>query len=178
GEAGPAHQAVEHYASLRAMPNMWFMRPGDGNETVAAWRVAVERRGGPVALSLTRQKVPTLTGTAELAREGVARGGYVLREAGGDPGWIEGRGAGPHVALCLIGTGSELQLAMGAAEVLEREGTPTRVVSMPCWELFEQQPPAYREAVLPSAVRHRVSVEAGASLGWERWVGTDGAIVG
>jgi transketolase len=178
GEDGPTHQPVEHYASLRAMPNMWFMRPGDGNETVAAWRIAVERRGGPVALSLTRQKVPTLTGTAELAHDGVAHGGYVLREAGGDPGWIEGRGADPHIALILIATGSELQLAMGAADVLEREGTPTRVVSMPCWELFEQQPPAYREAVLPSAVRHRVSIEAGASLGWERWVGTDGAIVG
>jgi transketolase len=167
GEDGPTHQPVEHYAALRAIPNLWFVRPGDANETAAAWALAVERRGGPVALSLTRQKLPTLAGTAELAREGVRRGGYVLREAtGGAP------------ELLLIATGSELQLAAGAAERLEAEGTPTRVVSLPCWEAFDAQDRSYRESVLPSGVRRRVSVEIGVSLGWERWVGDEGAIIG
>ena len=149
GEDGPTHQPVEHYAALRAMPNLWFVRPGDANEAAAAWHLAVERRGGPVALSLTRQKLPVLEGTAELAREGLKRGGYVLREAGGDPGWIEGRGPDSHARVILIGTGSELQHAMAAAEHLEREGIATRVVSLPCWKLFEEQDDAYRDAVLP-----------------------------
>ena len=167
GEDGPTHQPVEHYAALRAIPNLWFVRPGDANETAAAWALAVERRGGPVALSLTRQKLPTLPGTAELARDGVGRGGYVLREA-----------VGRKPVLILIATGSELQLAMGAAERLEADGTPTRVVSLPCWELFEAQDAAYRESVLPPDVRARVSVEMGVSLGWERWVGDGGAVIG
>jgi transketolase len=166
GEDGPTHQPVEHYAALRAMPNLWFMRPGDANETAAAWALAVERRDGPVALALTRQKLPTLAGTPEKAREGVARGGYILREAtGGTP------------EIILIGTGSELQLAFAAAETLEAEGTPARVVSLPCWELFDAQDPAYRDEVLPPTVRKRVAVEMGASFGWERWVGDEGAIV-
>jgi transketolase len=173
GEDGPTHQPVEHYAALRAIPNLWFVRPGDANEAVAAWAVALERGAedpsGPVALSLTRQKLPTLAGTAEKAREGLRRGGYVLREASGGPGSIKA---------ILIGTGSELQLAFGAAEELEKDGVPARVVSLPCWELFERQDAAYRESVLPRAVRARVAVEAGVSLGWERWVGDDGAIVG
>ena len=173
GEDGPTHQPVEHYAALRAIPNLWFVRPGDANEAVAAWTLALERGAedpsGPVALSLTRQKLPTLAGTAEKAREGLRRGGYVLREASG--------GAGSIKAI-LIGTGSELQLAFGAAEALERDGTPTRVVSLPCWELFERQDAAYRESVLPRAVRARVAVEAGVSLGWDRWVGDEGAIIG
>ena len=167
GEDGPTHQAVEHYAALRAIPNLYFLRPGDANETAAAWALAVERTDGPVALALTRQKLPTLAGTDRLAREGVARGGYVLREAsGGSP------------QLMLIGTGSELQLAFAAAETLEGEGIPTRVVSLPCWELFDLQDQAYRDAVLPPSVRKRVSVEVGVSLGWERWVGDEGAIIG
>ena len=167
GEDGPTHQAVEHYAALRAIPNLWFVRPGDAHETAAAWALAVERRGGPVALSLTRQKLPTLEGTDELARAGVARGGYVLRDApDGNP------------ELILIASGSELQLAVGAAEALAADGIAARVVSLPCWEAFEAQDPAYREEVLPAAVRRRVSVEAGVSLGWERWVGDDGAIIG
>ena len=173
GEDGPTHQPVEHYAALRAIPNLWFVRPGDANEAVAAWALALERGAedpsGPVALSLTRQKLPTLAGTAEKARDGLRRGGYILREASG--------GAGSIKAI-LIGTGSELQLAFGAAEALERDGTPTRVVSLPCWELFERQDAAYRESVLPRAVRARVAVEAGVSLGWDRWVGDEGAIVG
>jgi transketolase len=178
GEDGPTHQPVEHYAALRAMPNLWFMRPGDANETAAAWRAAAERHGGPIALSLTRQKLPTLPGTAELARDGVRRGGYVLRESGGGPNGLEGRGPDGNEELILIATGSELALAMGAAEALEREGHPTRVVSLPCWELFEAQDQAYRDAVLPPTVSARVGIEVGASLGWEHWVGDRGAIVG
>jgi transketolase len=167
GEDGPTHQPVEHYAALRAIPNLWFVRPGDANETAAAWALAAERRDGPVALALTRQKLPTLPGTAELARDGVARGGYVLREAsGGNPDLI------------LIGTGSELQLAFAAAEALDADGIPTRVVSLPCWERFDAQDQAYRDSVLPPAVRKRVSIEVGISLGWERWVGDEGAVIG
>jgi transketolase len=173
GEDGPTHQPVEHYAALRAIPNLWFVRPGDANEAAAAWALALERGAedpsGPVALSLTRQKLPTLAGTAEKARVGLRRGGYVLREASG--------GARSAKAI-MIGTGSELQLAFGAAEALEKGGVPTRVVSLPCWELFELQDPAYRESVLPRAIRARVAVEAGVSLGWDRWVGDEGAIVG
>jgi transketolase len=172
GEDGPTHQPVEHYAALRAIPNLWFVRPGDANETAAAWALAIERGqedpAGPVALSLTRQKLPTLAGTAEKAREGLRRGGYVLRDAA--------NGRTPQIIL--IGTGSELQLAFGAAEALEADGIAARVVSLPCWERFELQDAAYRESVLPRDVRARVSVEAGVSLGWARWVGDDGAIVG
>ena len=168
GEDGPTHQPVEHYAALRAIPNLWFVRPGDANETSAAWALALERRGGPVALALTRQKLPVLEGTAQRAREGVRRGGYVLREASG--------GAAP--ALILMATGSELQLAVGAAGALEDDGIPTRVVSLPCWERFEAQDPSYRDEVLPPSVRKRVSVEVGVPLGWERWVGDEGAIIG
>jgi len=170
GEDGPTHQPVEHYAALRAIPNLWFVRPGDANEAAAAWAMAIERRGGPVALALTRQKLPTLAGTAELAREGLRRGGYVLRRASTEAG-----GGAP--AVILIGTGSELQLAMGAAEALEAEGTPARVVSLPCWERFDEQDGEYRESVLPRGVRARVAVEAGVSLGWARYAGDDGAIV-
>ncbi|HEU0243401.1 MAG TPA: transketolase [Candidatus Limnocylindrales bacterium] len=173
GEDGPTHQPVEHYAALRAIPNLWFVRPGDPNEASAAWALAVERPAiagasvGPVALALTRQKLPTLAGTAELAREGLRRGGYILREASrGTP------------QLILIGTGSELQLCATAADALEADGIPTRVVSLPCWERFDAQDQAYRDRVLPPAVRKRVSVEAGVSLGWERWVGDEGAIIG
>jgi transketolase len=172
GEDGPTHQPVEHYAALRAIPNLWFVRPGDANEAAAAWALAVERHladpSGPVALSLTRQKLPTLAGTAEKAREGLRRGGYVLR----DP--ADGRK--PEVIL--IGTGSELQLAFGAAVALEEDGIAARVVSLPCWERFEAQEVGYRESVLPPDVTARVSIEAGISLGWERWVGDRGAIVG
>jgi transketolase len=173
GEDGPTHQPVEHYAALRAMPNLWFMRPGDANETTAAWRAAIERQGGPIALSLTRQKLPTLPWTADLAEDGVRRGGYVLRRARGDEA-----GVAPDVIL--IATGSELQLAYQAAEALEADESPiaARVVSLPCWELFDAQDATYREEVLPRGVRRRVTIEAGASHGWERYAGDDGAIIG
>jgi transketolase len=172
GEDGPTHQPVEHYAALRAIPNLWFVRPGDANETAAAWALATERpaldgaASGPVALALTRQKLPTLPGTDALAREGVQRGGYVLREASsGSP------------ELILVATGSELQLAVDAAARLEGDGIATRVVSLPCWERFEAQDAAYRESVLPAAVRKRVTIEAGVPLGWERYAGDEGAII-
>ena len=168
GEDGPTHQPVEHYAALRAMPNLWFVRPGDANEASAAWALAVSRTGGPTALSLTRQKLPTLPGTAELAREGVARGGYVLRDPKG----------GAHPDVILIATGSELQLAVAAAEALDGDGIVARVVSLPCWAAFDDQDEAYRESVLPRGVRRRVTIEAGASMGWERYAGDEGAILG
>jgi transketolase len=171
GEDGPTHQPVEHYAALRAMPNLWFIRPGDANEATAAWRVALERRGGPVALALTRQKLPTLAGTAEQAAEGVRRGGYVLRE-----GAAKGDGRPPD--LILVATGSELQLAVTAADLLGGDGISARVVSLPCWEAFEAQPASYRDLVLPPSVRRRVTIEAGTSLGWERYAGDEGAIIG
>jgi transketolase len=171
GEDGPTHQPVEHYAALRAMPNLWFIRPGDANEATAAWALAIQRQGGPVALALTRQKLPTLAGSAELAREGVARGGYVLRRGRG-----EDVGTAPDVLL--IATGSELQLAFGAAEALEKQSIAARVVSLPCWEAFEAQDEDYRESVIPRGVRRRVTIEAGATTGWERYAGDDGAMIG
>jgi transketolase len=169
GEDGPTHEPVEHVAALRAIPNLDVIRPGDANETAAGWACAVERRDGPTAMILSRQKLLVLPGTAEKAREGVDRGGYVLRDASGDA-------ARPD--LILIGTGSELQLAFGAAEALEKDGIRTRVVSLPCWERFERQDAAYRESVLPKAARKRVAVEALSSFGWERYAGDEGAIVG
>jgi transketolase len=172
GEDGPTHQPVEHAAALRAIPNLWFVRPGDPNETVAAWRLAVERREGPVALALTRQKVPVLAGTADLAADGVRRGGYVLADA------LDADGHPAEPQIILIGTGSELQLAVEAAGQLSAEGVRARVVSLPCWEAFEAQPREYRDTVLPPVITKRVSVEAGVSLGWDRWVGPEGAIIG
>jgi transketolase len=171
GEDGPTHQPVEQYAALRAMPNLLFVRPGDPNEAVAAWRLAVANAQGPVGLALTRQKLPVLAGTAELAGDGVARGGYVLAEATDDAGRLA------TARLLLLATGSELQLAMGARDVLQGAGVPTSVVSLPCWERFAAQPASYREAVLPPAVTARVSIEAGVSLGWDRWVGPGGAMI-
>jgi transketolase len=171
GEDGPTHQPVEHYASLRAMPNVWFIRPGDPNEAVAAWRIALERTDGPVALAFTRQKLPVLEGTRRRAIEGLGRGAYVLAEAAGE----DGETTVPD--LILIATGSELQLAMAAREELEREGIRTRVVSLPCWELFAAQPRSYRDAVLPPTVTRRLSIEAGVAQGWERWVGPEGAMM-
>jgi transketolase len=168
GEDGPTHEPIEHYAALRAMPNLWFVRPGDANETAAAWRLAVDRRDGPVALSLTRQKLPTLAETAGRALEGVARGGYILRESRGGPSEID---------VLLMATGSELGLIAAAAERLEADGVATRVVSMPCWEAFDRQSQDYRDEVLPPAVRRRLGVEAGVGLGWERWVGDEGAMM-
>ena len=165
GEDGPTHQPIEHYAALRAIPYLWFIRPADANETVRAWKVALERDDGPVALALTRQKVPTLDRTELAGAECLERGAYVLwesEEANGVPDLI------------LIGTGSEVWLALDAGRKLDEQGIHARVVSMPCWELFELQPSDYRDEVLPPDVKARLSVEAGVAQGWERWVGDEG----
>ncbi len=165
GEDGPTHQAVEQLMSLRAMPHFSIVRPGDANETAEAWRAAIEHREGAVGLVLCRQNVPVLDRSG--AKGDVSRGAYVLAEAsGGKP------------RLILIGTGSELQLAAAARPKLEAEGIPTRVVSMPCWEFFETQPKEYRDEVLPPDVRARLSIEAGVTLGWERYVGDGGGSIG
>jgi len=167
GEDGPTHQPVEHLAALRAIPNLWVIRPADANETAAAWRLALFRAAGPTALVLTRQKVPVLPPGDAARGGGASRGGYVLREA-----------AGGTPAVVLIATGSEVHTALEAQGVLEAEGIPTRVVSLPCRELFEAQEPEYREAVIPPSIRARVTVEAASSLGWERYAGDAGVVVG
>jgi transketolase len=167
GEDGPTHQPVEHYMALRAIPNFWFVRPADANETAWAWKVALEREGGPVGLSLTRQKVPTLDRSDLAPASGLERGAYVLWESGDSPDLI------------LIATGSEVALALEAGRRIAADnGTTVRVVSMPCWELFAEQSPEYREEVLPADVRARVSVEAGVTLGWKHWVGDQGDSIG
>ncbi len=164
GGDGPTHQPVEHLMALRTVPDLVVLRPADGNETAQAWRVAAERRDGPTVLALTRQNVPNL----DVPHGAVARGGYVIAEA-------SGAGA-PQVIL--IGTGSEVSLCLQAREALEAEGVRTRVVSLPSFELFEAQPEAYRESVLPRGVQARVTVEAGATLGWERYAGDRGETLG
>jgi transketolase len=167
GEDGPTHEPVEHLAALRAMPGLLLIRPSDANETVVAWRVALEHREGPVGLVLTRQKVPVLDRRGLAPAEGLARGGYVLKEAaGGEP------------RLILLATGSEVAVALDAAATLESDGVAVRVVALPSWSIFEAQDPAYREQVLPGDVRARVAVEAASPFGWERYVGLDGAVVG
>jgi transketolase len=167
GGDGPTHQPVEHLASLRAMPRLRVFRPADAPETAEAWRAAITRTDGPTALALSRQNLPPIDRETHAGAEGVHRGAYVLADAG--------HGA-PEVVL--IASGSEVWVALGAREQLEADGIATRVVSMPCWELFEEQDQAYRDQVLPPAVRARVSVEAAATFGWTRWVGEDGASVG
>jgi transketolase len=166
GEDGPTHQPVEHLWALRAIPGLDIVRPADANETAVAWRTILEHTDRPTGLALTRQKVPTFDRTEYASAEGTARGGYVLAEAS------DGR---PEVIL--IATGSEVHIAVEAREALEREGTPTRVVSMPSVEWFEEQDDAYKQQVLPPSVRARVSVEAGVSLGWRTYVGDVGESV-
>jgi transketolase len=167
GEDGPTHQPVEHLASLRAMPNLHVIRPADANETAAAWRMALERTAGPTALVLTRQKVPVLPPSSVFRGDGVYRGAYVLEDA------KDGR---PDVLL--LASGSEVSVALAARKLLAEEGVTARVVSMPCWRRFEEQEAGYREEVLPPSVSARVSVEAGSTFGWERYVGDRGASVG
>ena len=163
GEDGPTHQPIEHLAALRAIPNLAMVRPGDANETAYAWRAILENPEGPKGIALTRQNIPVLEGTSA---EGVARGGYVLADASnGEP------------ELVIIGTGSELQIAVDARAVLEGDGIPTRVVSMPCMDWFAAQDQEYRDSVLPPSVKARVSVEAGIAMPWYRWVGDAGEIV-
>ena len=165
GEDGPTHQPVEHVASLRIMPNMRVWRPCDTVETAVAWRDAIERRNGPTSLVLTRQGVPHQERNNEQVAS-IGRGGYVLRDADGLPQVI------------LIATGSEVALAVAAAEALAAEGTRARVVSMPCTDLFDGQDEAYREQVLPARVTARVVIEAGVTETWWRYAGVGGRVIG
>jgi transketolase len=169
GEDGPTHQPVEHLAALRAIPNLDVVRPADANETTWAWRTVLEHADRPAGLCLSRQNLPTFDRSPAGgfgAADGVAKGAYVLQEAdGGEPQVI------------LVGTGSEVQIAVAAREVLQGEGIPTRVVSMPCWEWFFAQDQAYRDSVFPPSVRARVSVEAGVAQGWREIVGDAGRCV-
>lgn len=167
GEDGPTHQPVEQLLSLRAVPGLMVFRPCDANEVAEMWRFVMTRRHEPTALVLSRQNLPTLDRARYAPAAGLARGGYVLADA---------EGADPDVIL--IATGSEVHLALAAHEDLVAQGVRSRVVSLPCWELFDEQPPEYRDQVLPPSVRARVVVEQASSLGWERYAGTDGAIVG
>lgn len=171
GEDGPTHQSVEHLAALRAIPHLFVIRPADPAEVSEAWRLAIKRRHAPTALALTRQKVPIIDRTRYAAAEGLRRGAYVLAEA-------EGAGGDKTKAqLILIATGSEVSLALEARETLQKEKVPTRVVSMPCCELFEEQPESYRKEVLPPEVTVRLAVEAGVGQGWDRYVGLKGDVV-
>ncbi len=168
GEDGPTHQPISQLMGLRMIPNLTVIRPADADETIEAWRIAIENRSGPTALILTRQNLPQLRtiGTQSNARGGVQRGAYVIADTSETP------------EIVIIGTGSETQLALGAALKLQQEGVAARAVSMPSWELFQAQDEEYRESVLPWSVRARVSVEAGTTIGWERYTGFDGASIG
>ena len=163
GEDGPTHQSIEQLASLRAIPNMTVMRPADANETSICYRAAIEHRSGPVGFALTRQKLPVLD-AASVA--GAARGGYVLAAESGP------------LKLILMGTGSEVHVCLAARELLQKDGIGTRVVSLPCWSIFDAQDQAYRDSVLPPAVTARVAVEAASPMGWERYIGPRGRMVG
>jgi transketolase len=167
GEDGPTHQPVEQLASLRAMPGLLVFRPADANEAAETWRAVAALRHEPAALVLSRQALPTLDRSVLGPASGLARGAYILAEASG---------ARPQVIL--LATGSEVQLALEARDELEADGVGTRVVSMPCWELFDRQPLDYREQVLPGDVRARVAIEQASTLGWDRYVGDGGAVVG
>jgi len=167
GEDGPTHQPISQLLSLRSIPGLTLIRPADASETAAAWRVCLERRQGPTALALSRQSIPILAETCEKASVGVARGGYVLADPNdGD------------AELILIASGSEVHIAYQAHLALASDGIPTRVVSMPSWELFEEQDSDYRDEVLPPSTAKRLAIEAGSPIGWERYVGDRGAIVG
>jgi transketolase len=167
GEDGPTHQPVEQLAGLRAVPGLVTLRPCDANEVAEAWRTVLRAKHRPACLILSRQALPTLDRSRFAPASGLARGAYVLEDLGGI-----------HPRLILIGTGSEVSLCIAAAELLAAEGVPTRIVSMPSWELFEEQDEAYRESVLPDAIDARVAVEQASTIGWERYVGRHGAVVG
>ena len=167
GEDGPTHQPVEHLMSLRVMPNLTVIRPADAAETAEAWRAALLNTSGPTALVLTRQNVPALNREVLAPAQGLRQGGYILKDAeNGKPDII------------LIGTGSEVEIALAAKDKLTAAGKRVRVVSLPSWELFDRQPAAYREQVLPAHIKARVAVEAGIKIGWEHYVGTEGKVVG
>jgi transketolase len=166
GEDGPTHQPVEHLASFRLVPGVCVIRPADANETAQAWKAALMRADGPTMIVLTRQGLPVLDQEKFASAEGLLKGAYILqKEKGGKPDLI------------LIATGSEVQLVLEAQKTLTAEGIDARVVSMPSWELFENQSEAYRNSVLPPEVTARLAVEAGSPFGWERWVGEKGAVI-
>jgi transketolase len=167
GEDGPTHQPIEHLAALRAIPGLDVVRPADANEVAIAWRTVLENNDRPAGIVLSRQNLPVFDRSEFASAEGVARGGYVLAEASSGT---------PEVIL--MGTGSEVQIAVAAREVLEADGVPTRVVSLPCVEWFADQDDSYRNQVLPPSVRARVSVEAAVPMGWREFVGDAGRIVG
>lgn len=166
GEDGPTHQPIEQVASLRAVPNLVTFRPADANETIHAWRLALEREKGPVALILSRQKLPVIDQQKYAPASNVEKGAYILSEAEGEAQMI------------LLATGSEVSLALEAQEALKKENIAARVVSMPSWELFEMQPADYKEKVLPKAIKKRLSIEALSPFGWDRYVGSEGTILG
>jgi transketolase len=166
GEDGPTHQPVEQLATLRAQPNMYAVRPADANETALAWRFALDQDETPSALVFSRQGLP-IWSADEIPDDAIERGAYVLRDSSND-----------EPDLILIGTGSELHICVEAAELLEQDGIPTRVVSAPCLDRFAEQDEDYRDGVLPPGVRARVSVEAASPLGWSTWVGEDGHAIG
>lgn len=165
GEDGPTHQPVEHLAALRAIPDLLVMRPGDANETAAAYRTILPIHDRPVALILTRQNLPTLDREKYASADGVARGAYVLADS-------------DNPQVILMATGSEVSLCVEAYEQLKAEGIAARVVSMPCWELFEDQDQAYRDSVLPPQVTARVAVETAVQQGWDRYLGPGGRFIG
>ena len=167
GEDGPTHQPVEHLPALRAIPNLTLIRPADANETAVAWRVAIERRGGPVALALTRQVLPVIDRSKYASAEGLVRGGYILADA-----------TGKTPEIILIASGSEVAVALEAFEKLSAEGIPGRVVSLPSWDLFDAQAQSYKDEVLPPGITARLAIEAAVPLGWDRYVGPKGAVIG
>jgi transketolase len=168
GEDGPTHQPVEHLVSLRAIPGLTVIRPADANEVVEAWRTIMPMKHHPVCLILSRQNLPTLDRSLYAPASGLAKGAYILADAAED--------TAPKIIL--MATGSEVSLCVDAYEALKKEGIPARVVSMPSWELFEQQDAAYREQVLPSNIRARIAVEQASVMGWARYVGLEGSVIG
>jgi len=180
GEDGPTHQSVEHLAALRAIPHLFVVRPADVHEVREAWRLAILRRKAPTALALTRQKVPLIDRNKYAPAEGLRKGGYVLAKASGAEGTEVSTGSGSDRVspqLILIATGSEISLALEACEHLQKDGIPTRVVSMPCLELFDEQSQDYRDEVLPPSITARLAIEAGVRGGWDRYAGPKGDVL-
>ncbi len=179
GEDGPTHQPIEHLAALRAIPHVFVIRPADPHEVREAWRIAILRRHAPTALALTRQKLSLIDRSVYASAEGLRRGAYILAESDDfrTASRSERVAVGQQAQLILIATGSEVSLALEAHEALQKESIATRVVSMPCWELFEEQPEGYRNQVLPPAVTARLAVEAGVRQGWDRYVGPSGDVI-
>jgi transketolase len=166
GEDGTTHQPVEQLIGLRSVPNMMVIRPADANETVQAWRVALHHRGGPVAIILTRQDIPVIDQDKYAKASALEKGAYILSDCVGEP------------ALILMGSGSEMHLLLEAQEKLQQESIAVRVVSFPCWELFEKQDEAYKKKVFPEHLRKRLAVEAGSPIGWSKYVTDEGVTIG